>query len=109
MEAVNKIKEILLTVSEHAYHHFAQEATHPEYIVYAEDSTGNALYSNNIFEDRTIEGTIDLFTKDADSYTTFYAVEAALRKEKVPFRLNTIQFEHDTGYKHYEWVWQWYG
>lgn len=43
---------------------------------------------------------VDYFTRDATS-TPKTTIEAALAP--YPFRLNSVQFEDQTGYIHYEW------
>lgn len=75
-----------------------------DYGVYAEDDE-LALYGNNKRAETVIEGTIDYFTRD-DSGTPKRIIEAALDKYNVPFRMESIQYENDTGFIHYEWVFQ---
>ena len=55
-----------------------------------------------------VQGTIDYFTK------TEYDSNVKLIQEKlnyidVAWRLNSIQHEEDTGYIHYEWVFEFVG
>lgn len=46
---------------------------------------------------------VALFTKD-DSSAPREAVEAAFESIPCAWYLNTVQFEQDTGYIHYEWA-----
>lgn len=73
------------------------------YVVYAEDSA-NDFMADEIHGERATEGTVDLFTRN-------YAQDAAAPVEAVleslpgvAWRLNSVQFEEDTRYVHYEWV-----
>ena len=54
-----------------------------------------------VHAERATECSVDYFTRD-DTGTPKDAIETAL----APFAwyLNSIQFEEDTGYIHYEWV-----
>lgn len=54
--------------------------------------------------EKILTGYVDLFTSDqtADSMD---AIETVLRGMGLWFRLESIQFEEDTGYIHYEWTW----
>lgn len=81
----------------------ARELAH-DYGVWAEDSE-DALFADNKHAERMIEGTIDYFTRDP-SGAPMATIEAALNTVPIAWYLNSIQFEDDTGYIHYEWVWQ---
>lgn len=52
-----------------------------------------------------LEGFIDYFTRD-DSLYPKTTIENALRKLGIYWRLNSVQYEDDTGYIHYEWEWR---
>ena len=75
------------------------------YFVWQEDGRDDFI-SNGKHEERTQEGTTDLFTKlEFDPWAD--AIEAALEADgAIAWRLNSIQFEEETGFHHYEWVWQ---
>ena len=51
------------------------------------------------------EGTVDYFTRD-DSGTPQATIEAALEGIPCAWYLNSVQLETDTGYIHYEWVFE---
>lgn len=88
--------------------HFAWVKNAPElrsdHGVYAEDDE-LTLYANNARAERVMQGTIDYYTRD-DSGAPKGTVEAALDAYKVPYHLNSIQFEEDTGFIHYEWIFE---
>ena len=94
----------LLNATGYKFAHFGwSKAPTGDYGVWAEDGA-NDLNADDIHSEHAIEGTIDYFTRD-DSGTPKTTIEAAL-DGKVAYYLNSIQFEDDTGYIHYEWVYQ---
>ena len=50
-------------------------------------------------------GTVDLFTGDPEDTALFEGIQAALDRVCC-WRLNSIQYEEDTGLTHYEWRWE---
>lgn len=72
--------------------------------VYAEDGA-NDLYGDDIHVEKAIEGTVDYYTRD-DSGAPQKTIEAALNNGEIAWYLNSIQIEEDTGFIHYEWVFQ---
>lgn len=74
-----------------------------DYGVWADDGA-NDLYADDVHAEHALEGTIDYFTRDA-SGAPKTAIEAVLNGE-VAYYLNSIQYENDTGYIHYEWVYE---
>lgn len=75
-----------------------------DYGVYAEDGS-NDLEANNLHAERIIEGTVDYFTRD-DTGAPKATIEAALEASGCAWRLESVQFEDDTGFIHFEWVFQ---
>lgn len=64
-----------------------------------------SLYANNVHGEMVMQGTVDYYTRD-DSDSPRTTIEAALTTYGIPWRLNGIQFENDTGFIHYEWVFE---
>jgi hypothetical protein len=85
-------------------HNFADGQT-GNYIVWAEDREGAALYADDRKIFQGIQGTIDYFTKD-EFDPVFNRIQEALEFADLIWRLNSTQYEPDTGYTHYEWVWE---
>lgn len=69
--------------------------------VYAEDS-GEDFQADGEHAEKGTNVYVHLFTRE-DSGAPQRAVEAALNGLRMPWYLNTVQFEPDTGYIHYEW------
>ena len=93
-----------MKVSDNVSHYEALNKT-DKYIVWAEDSESSSLTADNKKELQAIQGTIDYFTKK-DNDTVVNEIQEALKAEKVSFYLNSVQYEEETGYIHYEWVWE---
>ena len=72
--------------------------------VWAEDSARH-LYANGKVQDQTTQGTIDLFTRSDDGAGK-EAIQTALKSLDVAWYLNSVQYEEDTRYIHYEWVFE---
>lgn len=75
--------------------------------VWAEDSE-NTLFANGKHAERAIQGTIDYFTRSDDG-AAMATIEAALDSINIAWYLNSIQFEDDTGFLHYEWIFECFG
>lgn len=98
------IKNALLTVGVPVSHYEAKRKP-DKYIVWAEGSTAQSLGADNRISTRVMEGTADYFTREEDD-PNIAAIEAALNNGKIAWRLNSVQYEEQTGYIHYEWVWR---
>lgn len=90
------------------FRHFAwSSAPAGTYGIYAEEN-GADLRGDDQHIERGTEGTADLFTRD-DSDTPREAIEAVFNRLKIPWRLNSVQYEESIGLIHYEWEWGIYG
>lgn len=87
-----------------AFAHFGwSKAPAGDYGVYAEDGA-NDLNADDVHAEKVVQGTVDYFTRD-DSGAPQATIEAAL-EGVCAWYLNSVQFEEDTGYIHYEWVFE---
>ena len=74
------------------------------YFVWQEDGAGS-LEADGVHAEKSVSGTTDLFTKqEFDPWKEQF--EAALDAAGIAWYLNSIQYEEDTGFTHYEWVWE---
>lgn len=109
MSIANSLADIpaaLLTVLPQAvYHYIAPDSTAAPYITWAEDGQGDSLHSNNTMTAQAITGAVHLFTR-AEYDPLFDKIQKVLRLRQIPYRLNSVQYERDTGLIHYEWVWE---
>ncbi|MVB11178.1 hypothetical protein CAFE_18860 [Caprobacter fermentans] len=102
MNSLDTLKAALLSVADNVGHYKAHKKT-DQYIVWAEDGGGGG-YADNRHTTDTLTGTVDYFTK-SEYDPNVKAIGAALDAAGIAHRLNSVQYEDDTGYIHYEWVW----
>lgn len=101
------LRDALLTINPHVFHYFANctGATPDNYIVWAEDGQGNSAYADNCMIQQTITGTIDYFTK-TEFDPKVGDIQEKLNSIDIAWSLESVQYEEDTGYIHYEWSWE---
>lgn len=88
--------------------HFAwSKAPEGDYGTYSEYS-GEDLVADGKHIERGTVGYINYFTRD-DSETPRTTIEEALNSINIQWNLNSVQYENDTGYIHYEWEFGVYG
>ncbi len=100
---IYRIRDALLTVSKDVYH-FEALKKKDKYIVWAEDGEGNSEHADNK-KNQVIQGTIDYFTKD-DADPVVEEIQEALELYEISYKLNSVQYEDETEYIHYEWIWE---
>lgn len=74
------------------------------YFVWMEDGAADLAAGNRHIE-RAMTGTTDLFTKiEFDPWKD--ALEASFNNSPwISWYLNSVQYEEETGFWHYEWAW----
>lgn len=98
------IRDTLLKVSGNV-HHYECKDKGDQYIVWAEDSEGSSVEGDNRKENQSIQGTIDYFTR-TEFDPIVDDIQEALIDAEISFQLNSVQYEEETKYIHYEWVWE---
>ena len=88
-------------------HYGWSKAPDGDYGVYAENGAEDFI-ANDVHLESALTGSLDYFTRDA-SGTPKTVIENAINSLGIAWHLNTVQFEDDTGYIHYEWIWGIYG
>lgn len=110
ISAITKVKDALLTIEvdgspfTNIGHFVAPDAVNPPYIVWMEVTESDQLRTDNYKAGQTIEGSIDLFTKD-EFDELFDKIQAALVAAQIDFRLESVNYEDETELIHYEWSW----
>lgn len=104
LSRIHKVRDALLTVSPNVGHYRALHKTDC-YLVWAEDGEGDSLYTDNGKGIQVIQGTIDYFTK-TESDPAVEQIQEALKQAGIPYEMSSVQYEDETGYKHWEWVWE---
>jgi len=100
---INKVAEALLTVTDNVGHYTALYQT-DQYIVWAEDTQADAVWADGRMQEQAIQGTIDYFTR-SENDPNVERIQTALNDADISFYLNSVQYEDDTRFIHYEWVW----
>ena len=103
-ENLEKVKNTLLSVVKKSYHFTAPDKVSTPYAVWYEEGR-NVVYEDNRAGEASEYGVIHYFTKkeyDAVPDELFEAFTVA----DICIKLNSIQYEEDTGIIHYEWVWE---
>lgn len=103
LSSLEKVVNALLTVSTSDVYHYRAPADSNRYVVWAEDSEYAELLTDNYKPGQTIEGTIDLYTKNEDD-TYINDIPKALNKARIWWGLNSVQYEDETRFIHYEWL-----
>ena len=86
------------------YHYF-KAGTEDKYIVWAEDGEGSSDYADDSKINQSMQGIIDYFTKiEYDPIVD--VIQDKLNSADISWQLNSVQREIDTGYIHYEWVFE---
>jgi len=98
------IRDLLLNIGPPVFHYFASGQT-GNYIVWAEDGEGASGHADGQKTTQIIQGTIDYFTK-TEFDPIMEQIQEKLNGSDIAWRLSSIQHEQDTGYIHYEWVWE---
>jgi hypothetical protein len=98
------LRDLLLTITPNTFH-FKAYAKPDKYIVWAEDGEAGSCNADDQKVDQVLQGTIDYFTK-TEFDINFELIQDKLNSADLVWRLNSIQHEEDTGYIHYEWLWE---
>lgn len=104
LSMLKQIKEVLLTVTPNVFH-YEGDNRNDKYIVWAEEQEISTLNADNKKLDRVMQGTIDYFTK-AEEDGIVDEIETALTQADISYRLNSIQYEDETKFIHYEWLFE---
>lgn len=98
------VKNALLTVTQRVYRYTAIATPIFPYIVWADEMETNNLHGDGRKVAKVMEGSIDLYSKQADD-PFIGKIEKALNDAGICFRMNSVQFEPITKVIHTEWVW----
>ena len=95
----------LITALENTGYQFAHfawsSAPDGDYGIYAEYSGADFIADDQHTERGTV-CYVSYYTRD-DSVTPRTTIENVFNSLGIPWYLNTVQYENDTGYIHYEW------
>lgn len=84
------------------YHNHKQTG---DYCVWAEDTESSRVNGDNVKQAQTLQGTVDFFTK-TEFNPIVDQIQEAMNIAEIAWYLNSVQYEDETGYIHYEWVFE---
>ena len=102
---LQSLKTLLLAIGPPVFRYFATGQT-GNYIVWAEDGEGDTVHADGRKVERAITGTIDYFTKTENDPVVKQIEDVLDSDDGISWYLNSVQYEQDTGYVHFEWVWE---
>jgi len=76
-----------------------------QYLVWAEDGQAAAKFADGKMVNQALTGTVDYFTRMPDD-PKVKAIQGALNRLSLSWRLESVQYEEETRYIHHEWVWE---
>lgn len=98
----NKLETALAATGYRFAHHGWSTAPEGDYGVWGEDYALDFI-ANGEHAERGTRCYVALYTRD-DSETPRNTIESALRSLRCPWQLNSVQYERDSGYIHFEWL-----
>ena len=102
LSCLEQVMNACLSVTQNVGHYEAFDKS-DRYCVWAEDGESSSLEADNYKAGQMVEGTIDYFTKNEDD-PNIGRFQIAFNAAKFYWRLNSVQYEDETGFIHYEWV-----
>ena len=75
-----------------------------KYIIWAEDGEQNSFNADNRKQRQGLSGTIDFFTLEEYDALIDDIQDALQGIENLSWTLNSVQYEEDTHFIHYEWA-----
>lgn len=103
-DKIYKIRDALKTVTDDVFHYEAYEKK-DKYIVWQEEMESDSSTADNKKDIQVLQGSIDYFTKE-DVDKNVDKIQDALEIMGISFYLNSVQYEDETGYIHFEWIWE---
>lgn len=94
----------LAAICTRTYHYTKAANAAVPYAVWAEDGESDEFRADSHKAEQTIGGTINYFTKQ-EYDSTLDNIQAMLNSYKLMWRLESVQYEPETGLIHYEWRW----
>ena len=101
---LSNVPAALLTVTTNVGHYEAYNKT-DKYIVWAEDGEAASECADNRKQQQVLQGTIDYFTK-TEYDPNVGKIQEALDDAEIAWKLNSVQYEDETKFIHYEWVFE---
>lgn len=97
----------LAEITPYCYHYWRSAPKGvKKYIVWAEDSEMNSFEADNLKQRQGLTGTIDFFTLEEFDGIVDEIQDCLQKLEGIVWSLNSVQYEDETRFIHYEWSFQ---
>ena len=87
-----------------AYHYRRPDKAHAPYLVWQEDGEGDIYKADNAKYTITLEGSADYYTAE-EFDSVIDALQEKFSALHLVWRLDSVDYETDTGLIHYSWKW----
>lgn len=88
-----------------AYHYRRPDKAPAPYLVWQEDGEGEILKADNAKAVITLQGSADYYTPE-EFDSVIDALQAKFEALHLVWRLDSVDYETDTGLIHYSWKWE---
>lgn len=103
-ELTERVRQALAPLPVDVFHYHAFKKK-DRYIVWAENAEGGSVEADNGKQEYSVSGYIDFFTRRENDPVVNMVAEA-LKSAEISFSLNSVQYEEETGYIHFEWLFE---
>lgn len=107
-EKLSRIGTALAGAVPNTYHYWRTSIEAP-FCVWAEEAEDRSFHSDNWKQEQVISGYVDYYTK-TEYDTMLDTIQTVLNglewEVLLTWRLDSVQFEEDTGLIHYQWTWE---
>ena len=102
---LESIGAALAEITHHCYHYWRSAPKGvKKYIVWAEDGEQNSFNADNHKVRQALTGTVDFFTLEEYDAIIDEIQDTLEGIEGLSWNLNSVQYEEDTKFIHYEWM-----
>lgn len=101
---LERVRQALLPLPVDVFHYHAFKKK-DRYVVWAEQAEGGSAAADDKKQEFSVSGYIDFFTRREDDPVVDMVTEA-LKEAEIAFYLNSVQYEEETGYIHFEWLFE---
>lgn len=103
-ELTERVRQALVALPVDVFHYHAFKKK-DRYIVWAENAEGGSVEADDRKQEYSVSGYIDFFTRRENDPVVDMVAEA-LKSAEISFYLNSVQYEEETGYIHFEWLFE---
>lgn len=100
-DKLKMVRDALIAIHDDVWHYEEKDKS-DRYIVWAEDGEGDTSYADNHVDSQVLTGLIDLYSKD-EYDQLIDQIQEALDVAGICFRLESVMYEDETEYIHYQW------